>query len=126
MKKGDLAVYLDQHKDNLFAIAQNLYDQPELSKEEANSSALFKRLLYENGFTIHELEQGELKNAFYADFGNGHPVIAMLGEYDALPGLSQVGGLKEKKAVKDEAPGHACGHNLIGTCAFGAAIAAKH
>lgn len=125
MKKEDLSTYLDQHTDELFAIAQDLYDHPEISQEEANSSALFKRLLQENGFTIHEFEQEELKNAFYAEFGNGHPVVAMLGEYDALPGLSQVGGLKEKKVVKGEAPGHACGHNLIGTCAFGGAIAAK-
>lgn len=125
MKKEDLSAYIDQHTDELFAIAQDLYDHPEISQEEANSSALFKRLLQENGFIIHEFEQEELKNAFYAEFGNGHPVVAMLGEYDALPGLSQVGGLKEKKVVKGEAPGHACGHNLIGTCAFGGAIAAK-
>lgn len=86
---------------------------------------MFRKLLRENGFIIHEFAQKELKNAFYAEFGSGHPVVAMLGEYDALPGLSQVGGSKEKRPDKSEAPGHACGHNLIGTCAFGGAIAAK-
>jgi aminobenzoyl-glutamate utilization protein B len=125
MNKEDLSVYLEQHMDELFAIAQNLYDHPEISKEETNSSALFMRLLKENGFTIHEFEQDELKYAFYAEYGEGHPVVAMLGEYDALPGLSQVGGSKEKKAVQEEGPGHGCGHNMIGTCAFGGAIAAK-
>lgn len=125
MKKEELSAYLDQHSDELFSIAQNLYEHPEISLEEANSSSLFKKLLKENGFTIHEFEQKELKNAFYAEYGKGHPVVAMLGEYDALPGMSQVGGSKEKEPVKSDAPGHACGHNMIGTCTFGGVIAAK-
>ena len=125
VKKEGLSVYIDHHADGLFSIAQKLFDNPEISQEEVNSSEVFKRLLKENGFTIHEFEQKELKNAFYAEFGNGHPIVALLGEYDALPGLSQVGGYKEKKDVKDGRPGHACGHNMIGTCAFGGAIAAK-
>jgi aminobenzoyl-glutamate utilization protein B len=125
MKKEDLVTYIDQHADELFGIAQTIYENPEISKEEVHSAEYFRKLLQENGFTIHNFEQEELKNAFYAEFGTGHPVVAMLGEYDALPGLSQVGGAKEKKAVENGAPGHACGHNLLGTCAFGAAIAAK-
>lgn len=125
MNKEDLSLYLDQHSDELFAIAQNLYDNPEISDHEKNSSGMFKRLLKENGFEIHEFPQEEIQYAFYAEYGSGHPVVAMLGEYDALPGLSQVGGLKEKKAVEGGAPGHACGHNLIGACAFGGAVAAK-
>jgi len=125
MNKKDLSLYLDQHADEVFAIAQELYDNPEISEQEANSSAMLKKALKDNGFTIHEFPQEELENAFYAEYGSGHPVVAMLGEYDALPGLSQVGGSREKKAVESGAPGHACGHNLIGACAFGGAIAAK-
>jgi aminobenzoyl-glutamate utilization protein B len=125
MNKEDLSLYIDQHSAELFGIAQYLYDNPEISEHEENSSEMFKRLLKENGFTIHQFDQDELKYAFYAEYGSGHPVVAMLGEYDALPGLSQVGGLKEKKAVEEVAAGHACGHNLIGACAFGGAITAK-
>ena len=105
MKKEDLAAYIDQHADELFGIAQTIYENPEISKEEVRSAEYFRKILRENGFTIHEFEQEELKNAFYAEFGTGHPVVALLGEYDALPGLSQVGGSKEKKAVEAGAPG---------------------
>jgi len=86
---------------------------------------MFKRLLKKNGFTIHEFGQNELKYAFYAEYGNGHPVVAMLGEYDALPGLSQEGGYSEMKPVENGGAGHGCGHNLIGACAFGGALSAK-
>lgn len=125
MKKEDISQYLDQHEEELFALAQSLYDNPELSKEEKESSATFKRILKGQGFTIHEFPNEELKYSFYAEYGNGHPVVAVLGEYDALPGLSQVGGSKEKTEVKTGGAGHACGHNLIGTAAFGAALAAE-
>ncbi|HSN58265.1 MAG TPA: amidohydrolase, partial [Clostridiaceae bacterium] len=92
MNKKDLSLYLDQHADELFAIAQELYDNPEVSENEVNSSALLKKALGDNGFTMHEFPQEELKHAFYAEYGSGYPVVAVLGEYDALPGLSQVGG----------------------------------
>jgi len=125
MEKRDLAQYLDQHAEELFSIAQDLFDHPEISGNEKESSEKLKRLLKENGFSIHEFEQEELKYAFYAEYGSGYPVVALLGEYDALPGLSQAGGHNERKAVIEGAPGHACGHNLIGACTFGGAIAAK-
>ena len=125
MNKKDLSLYLDQHADELFEIALELFNNPEISEKETNSSAMLKKLLGDSGFGIHEFPQEELKNAFYADYGSGHPVIAIMGEYDALPGLSQVGGSKEKTAARNGAPGHACGHNLIAACAFGGAIAAK-
>ena len=114
------------HGNEIFSVAQEVYDNPEVSKEEAMAANKFKKLLSENGFTIHELEVDGLDHAFYGEFGCGHPVVALLGEYDALPGLSQEGGCKERKAIKEGAPGHACGHNLIGAGAFGGAIGAKH
>ncbi|MDD3028062.1 MAG: hypothetical protein PHI41_08470 [Erysipelotrichaceae bacterium] len=113
MKKKDIAEYLDLHGNEIFSVAQEVYDNPEVSKEEAMAAKKFKKLLSENGFTIHELEVDGLDHAFYGEFGCGHPVVALLGEYDALPGLSQEGGCKERKAIKEGAPGHACGHNLI-------------
>lgn len=125
MKKVELAQYLDQHGEELFALAQELFDHPEVSKEERESAVIFKERLKAEGFTIHEFPQEELKNAFYAEYGKGHPVVAVLGEYDALPGLSQKGGSPVKAPVTAGGPGHACGHNLIGTAAFGGALGAK-
>jgi aminobenzoyl-glutamate utilization protein B len=78
MNKEDLSLYIDQHSAELFGVAQDLYDNPEISEHEENSSEMFKRLLKENGFTIHEFDQDELKYAFYAEYGSGHPVVAML------------------------------------------------
>ena len=125
MNKKDLSLYIEQHADEVFSIAQKLYDNPEVSEHEVKASEMLKNALRDNGFRIHEFKQEELKHAFYGEYGSGHPVVAMLGEYDALPGLSQEGGSKEKKAVENGAPGHACGHNLIGACALGGALAAK-
>lgn len=125
MKKEDLAKYLDLHSHEIFSIAKDVYDNPEISREEKASADKFKKLLRDNGFAIHELEVDGLENAFYGEYGSGHPVVALLGEYDALPGLSQEGGCKERKAMKEGAPGHACGHNLIGAGAFGGALGAK-
>lgn len=65
-----------------------------------------------------------MEHAFYAEYGSGHPVIALLGEYDALPGLSQKVDTKYNPVEKD-GPGHACGHNLLGAAPFGAALAIK-
>lgn len=125
MKKEDIAKYLDQHSEELYSIAQSLYDSPEISGAEEYSSAKFKIKLKEQGFTLHEFEEEELKYAFYAEYGHGHPVVALLGEYDALPGLSQVGGASKKQSAEEGGPGHACGHNLIGTAAYAGAVAAK-
>ena len=65
-----------------------------------------------------------MPTAFVATYGNGKPVIAVLGEYDALPGLSQVAEYI-KKPLKEGAPGHGCGHNLLGTAGVGAILAVK-
>jgi aminobenzoyl-glutamate utilization protein B len=65
-----------------------------------------------------------MPTAFVASYGQGRPVVAVLGEYDALPGLSQK-ALPERAALKEGAPGHGCGHNLFGAASLGAAIAVK-
>lgn len=125
MRKEQLLSYLDELSGELFSVAQSLYERPEISGEEEASSEMFKSLLKAQGFTIHEFEAKELKYAFYAEYGKGRPVVALLGEYDALPGLSQKGGSSVKEAVQPGAPAHACGHNLIGTAAYAGALAVK-
>ena len=66
-----------------------------------------------------------MPTAFTASYGSGKPVIAILGEFDALPGLSQAAGEADRRPVIAGAPGHACGHNLLGTASAAAAIAVK-
>ena len=89
---------------------------------EEKSSALLQKTLSDQGFEIKKGVAG-IPTAFVAEYGNGSPVIAILGEYDALPGLSQQ-AVPEKKTANGAA-GHACGHHLFGTASSAAAIAAK-
>src|SRR5205823_10221355 len=67
-----------------------------------------------------------MPTAFVATAGTGEPVVAILAEYDALPGLSQKAGEPRKDPEKEGAPGHGCGHNLLGTAALAAGVAANH
>ena len=76
----------------------------------------------EEGFTIENNEH--LEHAFIAEYGKGKPVIAILGEYDALPGLSQKADIK-KEMVSEDGVGHGCGHHMLGAAATTAAIAIK-
>ena len=65
-----------------------------------------------------------MSTAFYADYGKGKPVIGILGEYDALPGLSQE-AQPSRKVLVEGAPGHGCGHNLLGVASLGAVLSVK-
>lgn len=105
-------------------VCTHLWDNPEVGGTEAKSATYMRNLLRDNGFAI--VNEENLEHAFYAEFGSGHPVIAILGEYDALPGLSQKRDVVEKSPIVPGAPGHGCGHNLIGSAAATAAIALKN
>ena len=83
---------------------QFLWDNPEVGGTEEKSANYMRNLLKEAGFTI--VNEEKLPHAFYAEFGSGHPVIAILGEYDALPILSQEAGCPEQRPVCEGAPGH--------------------
>lgn len=99
-----------------------LWNNPETGGNEKKSANLFREILSKEGFVIKNEEH--LEHAFCAEYGSGSPVIAVLGEYDALPGLSQkVSAVKEP--VTEGAPGHGCGHNLLGSGALTGAIAIK-
>ena len=102
--------------------AEALWNQPELGGTEQHSSDLFRQILSDEGFRI--VNEPKLPYAFYGEYGSGSPVIAVLGEYDALPGLSQKCQIT-KEAVTPGAPGHGCGHNLLGAAALTAAIAIR-
>lgn len=106
------------------SICTFLWDNPEVGGTEKKSADYMRELLRNEGFAI--VNEEKLEHAFYAEYGTGHPVIAILGEYDALPGLSQKRDKVEKDPVVAGGPGHGCGHNLIGSASATAAIALKN
>ena len=114
---------LDKKSAQYAEIAHNIWELAEMGYLEVESSALLQKTLSDEGFQIKEGVAG-IPTAFVAEYGNGSPVIAILGEYDALPGLSQL-AIPEKKTAGAEA-GHACGHHLFGTASAAAAIEAKN
>ncbi len=103
-------------------IAKQIWNFAEVGYQENKSSALLQETLQKEGFKIEKGVAG-IPTAFVATFGEGKPVIGILGEYDALPGLSQ-DSIPTQKSVGGVA-GHACGHHLFGTASTAAAIAVK-
>ena len=103
-------------------IAQQIWSYAEMGYQEEQSSALLQKTLKAEGFKI-TTGVAEIPTAFIASYGSGEPVIAVLGEFDALPGLSQKA--LPYKVSNDAKAGHACGHHLFGTASAAAAIALK-
>jgi len=99
-------------------IALDIWEHPEPAYEEARSSEIYRRRLESQGFSLRLCP--EMNHSFIAEKGSGGPVIAYMGEYDALPGMSQACST-ERKPVVEGAPGHACGHNLLGAGSLAAA-----
>ena len=104
-------------------IAQQIWSYAEMGYQEVQSSALLQKTLKSEGFEI-TTGVAEIPTAFVASYGSGGPIIAVLGEFDALPGLSQKA--LPYKVSNDAKAGHACGHHLFGTASAAAAIALKN
>jgi aminobenzoyl-glutamate utilization protein B len=100
-----------------------VWDFAELGYKEIRSSSLLAQALEEDGFVV-ERGVADIPTAFVASYGTGKPVIAILGEYDALPNLSQE-KIPTRKAMNEGQPGHGCGHNLLGVGALASAMAVK-
>jgi len=113
---------LDTQSEKYGAIAMKIWNLAEMGYLEEQSSSLLQQTLSNEGFTVKK-GVANIPTAFVAEYGSGLPIIAILGEFDALPGLSQQ-ALPEKKSANAEA-GHACGHHLFGTASSAAAIAVK-
>ena len=122
MNKTELFARVDAQRDSLADIAHKLWDYAEVAFQEVNSSALLRTYMEGLGFKIHEVPN--LPTAFIAEYGSGYPVIGLLGEYDALPGLSQKAQTTQEP-VTEGGSGHGCAHNLLATGCAGAAIALK-
>ena len=102
------------------SISDQIWEFAEPRYQEFHSSALQADFLEQEGFTVTR-NLGGIATAFSASFGSGHPVIGLLGEYDALPCMNQIADSPEKQTDLPGAAGHGCGHNLLGTGAMEAA-----
>lgn len=112
-------------RSTLIEFADKIWNFAELSLEEKKSSAMFIDVLKEHGFNIDSVGTSNIPTAFTASYGSGSPVIGVMTEYDALPGLGNE-AVAEKTPRKDGCTsGHGCGHNLIGSGGLGAALALK-
>jgi aminobenzoyl-glutamate utilization protein B len=122
-KKQAAAASIDARRADLASLADQVWALAETALRETRSAALLADYAEKQGFRVERGVAG-MPTAFVARYGQGRPVIAVLGEYDALPGLSQK-AVPERAALQEGAPGHGCGHNLFGAASLGAAIAVK-
>src|SRR5436309_12569739 len=107
-------------------IADEVWQFAEPSLLEIKSAQLIIKILQEQGFTITSKGTAGVPTSFIAEFGSGTPVLGLLAEYDALPGLGNE-AVPYREARKDQVTsGHGCGHNLLGAGCIGAAIALKY
>ncbi len=114
---------IDSLEPNLVSVADDIWRHAELGLSEHNSARIQEMFLRSQGFHI-ESGVANMKTAFVATWGTKGPVIGFLGEYDALPGVSNK-PVPRPEPVRKGAPGHGCGHNLLGTASMGAAVALK-
>ena len=115
--------WLEDNRSDFIAMADEIWAKPELAFEEYTASRLQADYLQGEGFSIR-WNIGGLETAFIAEWGEGKPILGFIGEYDALPGLSQK-AQTTKEPVEEGAPGHGCGHNLLGTGAVAGAVAVQ-
>lgn len=121
--KNTAARDIDQKYDLYKKTALQIWEYAEVGYKEVKSSALHQQNLRDNGFSVEPGVAG-IPTAFVATYGSGKPVIGILAEFDALPGLSQEAG-PEKKPVAGKDAGHGCGHHLFGTASVAAGIEIK-
>ena len=120
----DVQQFLDSRYAETANIARTLWDYAEVGYQEERSSALLQSTLAAEGFRIEAGVAG-IPTAFVASYGNGGPVIAIIAEFDALPGITQ-DAVPTRSPIATKGAAHACGHNLFGAGSVSAAIAVKH
>lgn len=115
---------VEAKKDGFIALSDRVWGMPELAYTEYRSVAEHTAMLREHGFRVTEY-YCDIPTAVMGEAGEGGPVIAILGEYDALPGLSQEANVAEHRPLPGNGNGHGCGHNMLGSAALLAATAVK-
>ncbi|PZX52001.1 amidohydrolase [Algoriphagus chordae] len=122
-QENEIISELDKKADFYGDIANQIWSNPELGYLENKSSALLQQTLLDAGFIV-KAGVADIPTAFVAEYGSGKPVIAILAEFDALPGVSQK-AVPFKDPVVEGGPGHACGHHLFGAASVAAGISTK-
>ncbi|HEX5565013.1 MAG TPA: M20 family metallopeptidase [Sporosarcina sp.] len=115
---------VEEKKEKWVDVSRKIWGFAETRFEEVQSAALLCEVLEAEGFQV-EKGLADMPTAFVGSYGSGGPVIAFLGEYDALSGLSQEGGTPISAPIEQGGNGHGCGHNLLGTGSLAAAVALK-
>jgi aminobenzoyl-glutamate utilization protein B len=122
MSKAAVADWLEARQERLTEVAMRIWDLAEVGYLEEESSALLAGELEAHGFRVTRGVAG-IPTAFVAEYGSGSPVIGVLGEFDALPGINQDRS-PTRMPIPDKQAGHACGHHLFGTASSAAAMGA--
>ena len=115
---------VDAKKELFEQLSDQVWDTPELCYTEFRSCAEHTAVLERQGFRVTKNVAG-IPTAVVGEAGEDGPVVAILGEYDALPGLGQESGVAEVKPLPGDGHGHGCGHNLLGAASMLAATAVK-
>jgi len=123
MDKQDLFDTVEAERDWLTDLSRSIWANPEVAFKEYDSAEKLISALEEEGFEVERGVAG-LDTAFVARYGEGDPVVGTIGEYDALPAMSQQ-AKTERDPIEEGAPGHGCGHNLFGVASLGGAVAIK-
>ena len=114
---------IEKHEKELIGVSDSIWALAETAFEETVSAEILASIAEFNGFTVERGVAG-MPTAFVATYGSGKPVISVLGEFDALPGISQK-AQPTKEPLNAGAAGHGCGHNLFGVASLASAIAVK-
>ena len=121
--KNAVLASVEKHQQELISLSNQIWGFAEIAMKETKSSKVLAGYAEAQGFKVTR-GVAEIPTAFIAEFGSGKPIIGVLGEFDALPGLSQK-AQPTKEPLLDGAPGHGCGHNMFGAGSLGAALAIK-
>lgn len=123
-RKEEIEALVEESSPVFEEVADQIWGFAEMIYQEKQSCALQKKVLRELGFTVND-QLKDLPTAFIASYGEGHPVVAILGEYDALADLSQEADCDVRSPIEAGKPGHGCGHNLLGAGSMCAVNAVK-
>ncbi|WP_042349231.1 M20 family metallopeptidase [Bacillus massiliigorillae] len=115
---------VEERRDSFIALSNRIWEYAETKFEEHQSAEVICKLLEQEGFRVQRNVAG-IRTAFTASYGSGNPIIGLLGEFDALPGLSQREAAAYYEPIIEGGNGHGCGHNLLGVAPLAAVIAIK-
>ena len=120
----DIWKLVDNKSEDFIRFSDRVFDTPEVLYKEFKSVSEHTQMLKQEGFNVSE-GICNMPTAVLGEYGDSGPIIAILGEFDALPGLSQEAGIAQHKPIENTVNGHGCGHNLLGAASLLAATAVK-